>query len=51
MVTYEENSDCVLRHDGNGQTWSIPKNLENSDYAAYLAWLEEQKPPRTTKSK
>jgi hypothetical protein len=51
MVTYEENDDSVIRTEETGKTWSIPKNPENADYAAYLVWLEEQAPPQTPKSK
>ena len=36
MIKYEETEDCVFRTDEDGKTWSIPKDLANSDYQAYL---------------
>jgi hypothetical protein len=42
MPTYEEvkNADGIVisisRTDENGEVWSIPVSLENSDYQAYL---------------
>lgn len=44
MPIYEETEDCVFRTDEDGKTWAIPKVLENSDYQAYLASLEEGEP-------
>ena len=30
-----------LIKDENGVLWTIPKDLANSDYQAYLKWVEE----------
>jgi len=30
----------ITKNDGSGLILSIPVNPENSDYQAYLAWLE-----------
>ena len=35
------NEPCSVNRDNNdGSVTSIPFNAENSDYQAYLAWLE-----------
>ncbi len=47
MITYklqknfEGESRSVLRSDG----WSIPFDPDNTDYQAYLKWLEEGNTP------
>jgi hypothetical protein len=47
MLTYklqkgiDGNVCAVLRSDG----WSIPIALDNTDYQAYLKWLEEGNEP------
>jgi len=46
MLTYKlQNKDgltiSVLRSDG----WCIPINPDNTDYQAYLKWLEEGNTP------
>ena len=47
MITYklikdiEGNICAVNRSDG----WSIPLNPDNTDYQAYLKWLEEGNTP------
>ena len=49
MITYTEIYDdiktpptllAIKKEDDNGNVWSIPINPANSDYQAYLAWLE-----------
>ena len=35
----DEFNDFIRRTDADGSVWSIPKDLANSDYQAYLATL------------
>ena len=35
----------VFRTDDNGQVWSIPFAPDNTDYQAYLKWLDEGNVP------
>ena len=37
MPKYEKTEDGIFRIDEDGKTWSIPQDLANSDYQAYLA--------------
>ena len=43
-ITFEliddENGTYVKKTDSNGIVWSVPINEGNSDYQAYLRWLE-----------
>lgn len=32
----------IVFEDSNGKIWGVPKDPANSDYQAYLTWLEEQ---------
>ncbi len=32
--------NSVFRTDDNGQVWSIPFDPANTDYQAYLKWIE-----------
>ena len=45
MITWQYVGDPlgpeVLKIDKNGQTWGVPKDLNNSDYQAYLKSLDE----------
>ena len=48
MIIYKLKKDlrtgelsCILRSDG----WSIPFDPANTDYQAYLKWLEEGNTP------
>lgn len=40
---YGEPLKVLTRTDSDGTVWSIPEDEANSDYQAYLLWLEEQK--------
>jgi hypothetical protein len=50
MKTYEKVTinagdvswDIIRMTDESGQIWSVPIDETNSDYKAYLIWLEEQ---------
>ena len=35
----------VKKTDDNGQVWSIPNAPDNTDYQAYLKWLDEGNTP------
>ena len=35
----------ITKNDGSGLILSIPVNLENTDYQAYLKWLAEGNTP------
>ena len=55
-IVYEEitsalGDKAIVCTNENGSVSFIPIDPSNSDYAAYLFWLEEQTPPKTTKSK
>lgn len=39
--TQESIINSILRIDDNGEIWSIPFDEANTDYQAYLKWLEE----------
>lgn len=43
------NGSCVQRTDPDGSIWSIPIDLTNSDYIAYLAWVDSQATKKKTK--
>ena len=36
---------CVFRTDPDGSVWSIPFAPDNTDYQAYLKWVEEGNTP------
>jgi hypothetical protein len=46
MIKYEESTDLIsgnvtiVRTDDNGEKSYIPSDSANSDYQAYLRWLE-----------
>jgi hypothetical protein len=40
----------VFRTDANGQVWSIPFAPDNTDYQAYLKWLDEGNTPQPADS-
>jgi hypothetical protein len=42
---YGGNPRNVLRTDADGSVWSIPTDPTNTDYQAYLAWLEAGNTP------
>ena len=37
--------NSVMKIDDNGQIWFIPFALDNTDYQAYLKWLDEGNTP------
>lgn len=39
-VTNQLGGKSILKTDENGNQWSIPTDPANSDYQAYLRWLE-----------
>ena len=39
--TYTEEESVIVKSDGNGNQWFIPKDPANSDYQAYLKHLTE----------
>lgn len=47
MAQYEikstEYGNTVVRTEDDGSTWFIPMDPANSDYQAYLKYLEENK--------
>jgi hypothetical protein len=42
------DQDIILRTDEDGKTWCIPTDPANSDYRAYLAWLEDPEAAQST---
>jgi hypothetical protein len=36
---------AVIRTDKDGKVWGIPQDPANTDYVAYLKWLEEGNTP------
>jgi hypothetical protein len=38
-------SGKIIQYEENGVLYSIPKDLANSDYQAYLKWLENPNAP------
>lgn len=45
MITFEirkdeEGNDRLYKIEESGKEWSVPKDEGNSDYQAYLRWLE-----------
>lgn len=47
LNNFDGTSTAVLRSDG----WSIPFDLANTDYQAYLKWLEEGNEPEPADTK
>jgi hypothetical protein len=42
MITYENVEDkCIKKTNEDGREWFIPIDPANSDYQAYLKYLEE----------
>jgi hypothetical protein len=39
-------SNCVIKTDENGKQYGIPFDPANTDYAAYLKWLEAGNTPQ-----
>lgn len=42
LTVKPDNVDVIERTDPDGTVWYIPFDEANSDYQAYLLWLEEQ---------
>jgi hypothetical protein len=42
---YSDPQKHIIRNNGNGNFTSFPADPANTDYAAYLAWLEEGNEP------
>lgn len=40
--TDEVTGTVLCRTDPDGKVWFIPEDSANSDFAAYLAWLDEE---------
>jgi hypothetical protein len=43
-ITTESGAEVIKRTDADGKEVWIPTDPANSDYAAYLAWLDSQTP-------
>jgi hypothetical protein len=43
LITFDDGKQTVLRKDEDGKIYSIPTDPANSDYQAYLKYLEENK--------
>ena len=43
--SWDTEPSQVILSNADGSTTSIPVNLDNTDYQAYLKWLEEGNTP------
>ena len=49
-MIYKEREFVIVKTDKDGREFFIPKEKSNSDYQAYLVWLEDPKATQSTPS-
>jgi hypothetical protein len=48
LKTFEDGTQYLAMTDETGQVWGVPMVEGNSDYQAYLRWLENPEAENTT---